>query len=358
MTKSTILIFCILLLSCHSKNTLSPEQQLGKQLFFDARLSYPSGQSCATCHRPERGFADTLARDVSEGVIPGRFSMRNAITIAYAAFVPPLTYDQEEETYIGGLFWDGRVNTLEEQSAEPFKNPVEMAASPHWVVEQVKKTKVLLQLQRLYGPTENEDSLYGYINRAIAAYERSTEVCPFSSKFDAYLAGKVQLTATELKGLDLFQHKGLCANCHILEPDPKAKKVLFTDHTYDNLGLPRNTKLAFYQMSGEYGPGNRDTIDPGLGGFLKDRTQYGKFRVPTLRNIALTAPYGHNGYFTTLEDIVHFYNVRDISKEYPEPEYSQTINKEELGNLQLTQEEEAALVSFMQTLTDGYMKPD
>ena len=96
-------------------------------------------------------------------------------------------------------------------------------------------------------------------------------------------------------------------------------------------------------------------MDLGLGAFLGDSAEFGKFRVPTLRNIALTAPYGHNGYFKTLEEIVHFYNVRDV-EDYPAPEYAATVNREELGNLGLSPEEEAAIVAFMQTLTDGYCR--
>lgn len=350
------LVLCILFFSCKraGRDGLTPEERLGKSLFFHAALSFPEGQSCATCHRPERGFADSLGREVSEGIAGGLFGMRNSMTISYAAFVPALTYDAAEETYIGGLFWDGRVNSLVEQAAEPFTNPLEMGAERRWVVEQTRKSRYFEELIRLYGPSENVDTLYGYITRAIAAYEQSAEVCPFSSKFDAWMEGKAELSEMELKGMDLFKDKGMCAECHVMEEDPRAGKILFTDHTYDNLGIPRNDGLLFYTMENEYGPCGRDTIDRGLGGFLGDSLHYGKFRVPTLRNIALTAPYGHNGYFATLEDIVHFYNVRDVSDEYPEPEYNATVNSEELGDLKLTPEEEAALVAFMKTLTDGY----
>lgn len=351
-----MLLLLLMAVACsrQQKYTLNAEETLGKKLFFDALLSDPQGQSCATCHRPERGFADSLGRNVSEGIIKGLFSMRNSMSIAYAAFVPALNYDAEEETYVGGLFWDGRVNSVEEQAGEPFLNPLEMAAEKEGVVRQVKKAAYYPELVRLYGDSQESDSVYTYITRALAAYEASEEVNPFSSRFDAYLAGKCQLTERELKGMDLFKNKGMCAECHIMEPDPRAGKILFTDHTYDNLGIPRNEKLVFYSLPMEYNPGGRDTVDFGLGGFLRDSLQYGKFRVPTLRNIALTAPYGHNGYFETLEDIVHFYNVRDVSDEYPAPEYPMTINRDELGDLKLTPDEEACLVEFMKMLTDHY----
>ena len=185
----------------------------------------------------------------------------------------------------------------------------------------------------------------------IALYERSAEMNPFSSKFDAWQAGKCQLTEEEKLGYELFKEKGLCAECHILDPDERAGKVLFTDHTYDNLGIPSNPGNPFFKVSAPSNTCGKDTMDLGLGSRLRDPEEYGKFRVPTLRNIALTAPYGHNGYFKTLEEIVHFYNVRDV-EDSPPAEYPETVNKDELGNLGLSQEEETAIVAFLRTLTD------
>ena len=345
--------FFLLSVACQNRKStsLSPEEQLGKDLFFNAALSRPVGQSCATCHRPERGFADTLARFASEGAVKGLFSLRHSMTIAYSAFVPALEYDKAEDVWTGGLFWDGRMDALEQQAQEPFVNPLEMAADRNWVVQQVKKSACFPELLRLYGNTDCVDSIYCFVAKAIAAYERSEEVNPFSSRFDAYLEGKEQLTDAELRGFELFKDKGQCSQCHIVETDPRAGKVLFTDHTYDNLGIPACVDHPFYGLS-SYNPKGRDSLDLGLGGFLRDSLQYGKFRVPTLRNIELTAPYGHNGYFQTLEDIVHFYNVRDVSHEYPDAEYPATVNKEELGDLKLSVEEEVDIVLFLKTLTD------
>lgn len=343
--------FCV---ACRTKEvvSLSPEEQLGKALFFDVTLSCPEGQSCATCHRPEKGFADTLARPVSEGAVKGLFSMRHAMTIGYAAFVPPLRYDETDSVWVGGLFWDGRVNTLEEQAGEPFVNPLEMAAERAWVVSRVKKAAYFPELVDLYGKSDDVDTLYGFLTKALAAYERSAEVNPFSSKFDAFIEGHEPLTLSEQKGYELFKDKGMCAECHILESDARTGKILFTDHTYDNLGIPADTSNPFYKLSARYNPNGRDTLDLGLGGFLRDSRENGKFRVPTLRNVALTAPYGHNGYFRTLEDIVHFYNVRDVGSEYPPAEYPATVNQDELGDLKLTPQEEADIVAFLKTLSD------
>lgn len=354
-----ILSILLLLTACQEKKSitvsLSPKEELGKMIFFDATLSNPPGQSCATCHTPSKGYTDSLSRHISEGAVRGLFSNRNSMTVCYSAFVPSLYYDEEEETYVGGLFWDGRAENLQDQAGQPFINPVEMGnADHHMVAKKIRQAPYYQKLLQIYGPTEDCDTLYAYVTDALAAYQSSVEINPFSSKYDAYLAGKYKLTKKEKKGLKLFEEKGLCAECHILDPDPKAQKVLFTDHTYDNLGIPRNPENPYLKLPTCYNPLGESYIDLGLGAIVQDSNEYGKFRVPTLRNIALTAPYGHNGYFKTLEEIVHFYNVRDVSDEFPPAEYPATVNKEELGNLGLSTKEEACIVAFLRTLTDGY----
>lgn len=347
----------LLLTACHKKqpSSLTPKERLGKLIFFDAALSQPAGQSCATCHTPSKGYADSASRHISEGAVAGLFSNRNSMTVCYSSFVPPLHYDPKEETYVGGLFWDGRADCLQDQAGQPFVNPLEMGNTDReMVVRKVRNAPYYPELVRIYGPTGNCDTLYRYLTDALAAYQSSTELNPFSSKFDAFLEDKTSLTEIEKKGLKLFKKKGKCAECHILEPDPRAHKILFTDHTYDNLGIPRNTESPYFSLPEQYNPAGASYLDTGLGAIVGDSTENGKFRVPTLRNIALTAPYGHNGYFKTLEEIVHFYNVRDVSNEFPLPEYPATLNTEELGNLQLTPREEACIVAFLRTLTDGY----
>ena len=355
MKRTVILIAGVALLSgsCAKKETgLSEKELVGKAIFFDESLSEPAGQSCATCHTPEKGFADKYARITSEGAMKGLFSNRNSMTCAYSAYVPALSYDEEEETYVGGLFWDGRVNSLEEQAAQPFVNPLEMGnENVGDVVRKARSAYWYPDFVRIYGEHASADTVFTYINEVIALYERSAEMNPFSSKFDAWQAGKCQLTEEEKLGYELFKEKGLCAECHILDPDERAGKVLFTDHTYDNLGIPSNPGNPFFKVSAPYNTCGKDTMDLGLGSRLRDPEEYGKFRVPTLRNIALTAPYGHNGYFKTLEEIVHFYNVRDV-EDFPPAEYPETVNKDELGNLALSQEEETAIVAFLRILTD------
>ena len=202
---------------------------------------------------------------------------------------------------------------------------------------------------------------YERIARSIAAYERSPEVSAFSSNNDSYLKGSATLTDPETAGLALFEGKAKCANCHVSRSTDQ--KPLFTDYSYDNLGVPRNPANPFYFLPPKWNPLGENWIDPGLGGYLKGagyssayyEPSLGKFRVPTLRNVALKPSgdfikaYGHNGYFKSLEEIVHFYNTRDVEP-WPAPEVSINVNRTELGNLGLTAEEEAALVAFLGTL--------
>lgn len=342
------------ILSCTSRpSTLSSKEALGELIFNDSFLSEPAGQSCATCHTVSCGFADRHARMVSEGAVRGLYSQRNAMTISYSMYVPSLYYDEDEETYVGGLFWDGRSPSLQHQAGEPFLNPVEMGnPDRRTVIEKIRRASYYPQLVRLYGETDDVDSLYAHVTDALAVYQSSHKVNSFSSKYDAWEKNEYEMTPSEKRGLELFKDKGMCAECHILDTDERARRVLFTDHTYDNLGIPRNPANPHFQVPQGYFLLTKDSLDLGLGPIVGKEEENGKFRVPTLRNIELTAPYGHNGYFKTLEEIVHFYNVRDVSDEFPLAEYPATVNRDELGNLGLTPSEEADIVAFMKTLTD------
>jgi cytochrome c peroxidase len=166
-------------------------------------------------------------------------------------------------------------------------------------------------------------------------------------------------------GLALFndESKGKCSLCHLLETDG-TDYPLFTDFTYDNLGIPKNPDNPFYDMPRKWNPDGANWIDPGLGGFLMSigedyEGEWGKHKVPTLRNVDLrpydgfVKAYGHNGFFKSLEEITHFYNTRD-TEEWPDPEVPYNVNTGELGNLGLLADEEAAIVAFMKTLSDGY----
>ncbi len=373
---------------------LSPMEQLGKELFFD-KISDPGWMSCATCHAPDAGWTGPIAGinmkgAVYRGAVPTRFGNRKPPSSAYATFSPVFYYDDVESLFIGGNFWDGRAtgenlgNPAADQALGPFLNPVEQNnASKQAVLEQVADSKYTDLWEAVWGePVSYETAMdievnYDRIGLAIAAYEASSEVNAFSSKYDYYLAGLVDLTEQEEWGLELFEGKGMCSACHPSEPGPSGEPPLFTDFSFDNLGVPKNLEIPFYEMDEVFlddgspiNPLGDAWIDPGLGGFLQTRMEWqglaaenmGKHKVPTLRNVDLrpgkgfVKAYAHNGFFKSLKDIVHFYNTRDVEL-WPPPEVAMNVNTDELGDLGLTDAEENAIVTFMRTLSDGYRLP-
>jgi cytochrome c peroxidase len=383
---------------------LTPVEQLGRSIYFDENLSLNRNQACATCHHPKAGFAAPNGNDkfnetggVIEGSVPGRFGNRKPPTAAYAAVSPIFHFDEDEGLFIGGNFWDGRAtgdllgNPAADQALGPFLNSVEQALPDKaCVVYRVCNSDYSGGMEVVWGPgtctiawPTNTDKMcekegttialsvddrakvnvaYERIGLAIAAFEGSPEVNQFSSKFDADA-----LTALEQDGLDLFNGKAQCHLCHISE----GTQPLFTDFTYDNVGIPINTMNpnAF--------------ADPGLGGFLQSAgypadvvaANLGKHKVSTLRNLNkrtsknYVRAYGHNAYFKSIAGIVHFYNTRDVKATcpgpyteaqalaancWPAPEEAANVNTDELGDLGLTAVEEAQLVAFLKTLDDGY----
>jgi cytochrome c peroxidase len=338
---------------------LSTKEKLGKLLFFDETLSTPPGQSCATCHDPEAAFADPETDlPVSRGARPDLFGNRNDMSISYSAFVPPLHLDKEEGIWLGGLFWDGRVNSLAEQAQGPLLNPLEMAnPDTLTIAEKLLALSYANLFIEVYGAEALSDPNSAFKNMAdaIEAYERTSEVNPFSSKYDYWLRGEAELSKQELRGLKLFEaeDKGKCAACHPSTISDDGAPPLFTDFTYDNLGTPKNPENPFYLLPTELNPDGFAFVDVGLGKTVNDPAQNGKFRVPTLRNLAVTPPYMHNGVFKTLYSVVAFYNTRDVAG-WPAPEVPEYVNMEELGNLGLTNQEVDDLVAFLKTLTDGW----
>ena len=372
---------------------LTPNEQLGKSIFFDENLSINKNQSCATCHGPGAGWtgpdsALNALGSVYEGSIAGRFGDRKPPSSAYATQSPILHYviEKKEALFIGGNFWDGRAtgeklgNPAADQAGGPFLNPVEQAlATPGDVVARVCASSYAALFKQVWGSgiCDSVDEAYDDIALSIAAYEASPEVNAFSSKYDYYLAGLADLTKEEKKGLNLFKSKGKCSKCHTLGPGPNGEPPLFTDFTYDNLGVPKNPDNPVYTS-------NPTFVDLGLGGFLATRPDYaafadenyGKHKVPTLRNVDLrpspdfVKAYGHNGYFKSLKGIVNFYSTRDkkpvcpdpfTTEEdalalgcWPSPEVSANVNTKELGKLNLTEDQEDAIVAFLKTLSDGY----
>jgi cytochrome c peroxidase len=365
---------------------LTPTQQLGKAIFFDETLSLNGNQSCATCHDPDWGFtgpdsAINAHGAVYEGSIAGAFGDRKPPASAYTA-MSPILYRDRSGTFVGGNFWDGRAtgerlgSPVAEQAQGPFLNPVEQAlAEPADVVGRICGGSYGDLFRTIWGPEAcdpaNVATAYDAVGYSIAAYEGSPEVDSYSSKYDTTFTGKAKLSKLEQRGLALFRGKGGCAACH-----PAGKGAVFTDFTYDNLGVPKNPENPVYAV-------NPGFVDPGLGGFLATRPDYaafaedemGKHKVPTLRNVDRrpstddVKAYGHNGYFKSLYGIVHFYNTRDTlptcpgdyteaqalaANCWPAPEVAENVNEDELGDLGLTLAEEDAIVAFLATLSDGW----
>ena len=382
---------------------LSDEEQLGKSIFFDTNLSINNNQSCAACHGPEAGwtgpdFAINAGGSVYEGSIADRFGNRKPPSSAYATPSPVLHFviEKKEALFIGGNFWDGRAtgetlgSPAAEQAQGPFLNPLEQALpDAAEVISRICVSSYAGSFTQVCGAdacdTANVSAAYDCVGLSVAAYEGSPEVNQYTSKYDAFLAGVVDLTKEEKKGLNLFKSKGKCANCHILDPGPNGEPPLLTDFTFDNLGVPRNPENPWYTMPPEFNPDGMNWIDKGLGGFLATRLDYqqfapenyGKQKVPTLRNVdkrpspVFVKAYAHNGYFKTLKQIVHFYSTRDVKPTcpdpfttvedalaqdcWPAPEVPVNVNTKELGKLNLTDAQEDAIVAFMRTLSDGYL---
>jgi len=361
------------------------KERLGEMLFMDQSLSSEGNQACGSCHAPSHGFADprvSSTAPVSEGSVSGAFGNRNAPTAAYAAFIPPFrmatSFGESPETtskFEGGQFLDGRRPSLKEQAKDPFLNPVEMNNSDAAdVVTKVKNGMHAEHFKEVFGDdifNQSTDVVYDKIAEAIAEFEKSATVNPFSSKFDAWLAGSYTMTQSERDGMLVFQNKAKCNNCHSLEANPEfGNKVLFTNFKYYNIGTPPN-------------PDNPSSaVDGGLGESLENNTgQYavnvsagdysaerGKFRVPTLRNVELTAPYMHNGRYQTLREVITHYDITVSSaeagftpaKDYPEVD-SNIAAELNFGDpnlapaLGLTDQEMDDLEAFLRTLTDGYL---
>ncbi len=371
-------------------------EQLGEALYFDQNLSLNSNQACSSCHDPAFGFVDPInvqeGTPVSGGSIEGETGGLNSPSAAYATFSPFFHWNGDEGLYIGGQFWNGRAATLAHQAAGPFLNPLEMAMPDEWSVVDRLRTSSDPDYQTMFSDVYNIDlsaiapysgdyaspvdeatfppgvrEVYDRMAKAIGEFEKTELFTKFDSKFDYYLAGLTTLTKQEKKGLKLFNRKGKCALCHLSESTlaPDGKNLippLFTDFTYDNLGMPQNVNIPGQPVDQGLG-GRQEIADNDPGGH-----QIGKHKVMTLRNIELTPPYGHNGVFATLEQIVHFYNTRDTLPNvcndnndpdfgktcWPVPEVNDNVNDEELGNLKLNAKQEARIVAFLKTLTDGW----
>ena len=398
-------------------------ERLGSALYRDENLSLNGNQSCMSCHHPSAGFADPDNRvdptllPVSDGSNPALFGGRNAPTASYAGFAPVFHYDSVEGLFIGGTFWDGRAtgwtlgDPLAEQALGPFLNPVEMALPDMaTVVGIVQQSEYADLFTRVYGPNAFADvpAAYENIGLAISAFENSGSMVKFQSRFDRFLdeqGGDVSdfgveiqpdgfrlyvgpparfrsrvFTMEEADGLALFNADSdnvgslgrtgaMCYACHLTTNHDAGTPPLFTDFTYDNLGIPVNPRIAELRgpqpidyglgalvgqlMSASGGPLTVSPYPDGLGGSVPVvDDEAGKFKVSSLRNLSRSSPYGHNGFFATIYDVVHFYNTRDADPSWPPAEVASTVNMDELGNLGLTFDQEMRVVAFLMTLDD------
>ncbi|WP_417263840.1 cytochrome-c peroxidase [Celeribacter sp.] len=367
MMKSLALpLFCTLLTTPAMAEGLATLEGLGEALFFDENLSQNRTQSCSTCHDPEYGFADPrgMASPGDDGVSIGD---RNAPTASYAHFAP-MFEKLDEGVYRGGQFHDGRAATLADQAGGPPLNPIEMgmpdAAS---VVARLEENPAyVVAFKDLFGDEifADQDEAYAAMTKAIAAFEGTDLFSPFDSKYDRYLRGEAELTREEMLGETLFfsQQFTNCNLCHELKPRAGMEGETFTNYEYHNIGVPENGALR--DMNG-VGRGHPD-LGLAQNASVEDTAGLeGKIKVPTLRNVAVTGPYMHNGVFQDLRTVVLFYNTYNTKSEarminpetgerFGAPEVAENLSMEELTTGPALEDREIdALVAFMKTLTDA-----
>lgn len=352
-----------------SAQAIDSVEELGRLLFFDKNLSKGRTQSCAICHVPEFGFVDPRYNNTGKALSLGddghAFGRRNAPTLSYAAFSPDFQQTNEGE-YIGGQFLDGREKNLAAQAKIPIVTATEMRMpDKKSVVARLQENSAYVEaFKNLYGEEvfDQADFAYDAMAISIAAFEKTETFAPFDSKYDRHLRGEYTMTAQEELGMTLFfsQQFTNCNICHQLKPAPNQEGETFTNYRYHNIGVPANNKAR--QVRGAA----LDDIDQGLyeNPLVTDPHQAGKFKVPTLRNVAVTSPYMHNGVFKDLPTVVKFYNKynsksarQQINPETGElwrvPEVSENISLKELETGPALDEKRVkALVAFLRTLTD------
>ncbi|MFT5124954.1 MAG: cytochrome c peroxidase [Verrucomicrobiales bacterium] len=321
-----------------------PAASIGRLIFQDTSLSQPPGQGCISCHDPKFAFADPRA--VSPGAVKGREGSRNAPSLMYAALIPSFAYEEfftndgeEKAAWEGGLFHDGRASDLFEQVQEPFFNPLEInLPDPAALADRLRGADYADRLRAWLGEAAwvNDEQLTYHAYRSLVAFLKEPLFRPFDARIDDYLSGDTKaLSPSELRGLEVFKQAGACADCHFLKPMTWSKPLL-SDFGYDNLGVPSGKEK-----------------DPGLGGRTKSAEELGQFRAPSLRNVALTAPYMHNGSIATLREVLEFYNQRDLEPERWGPtDYPETVNHADMGNLELSDQQLDDLLALMEAFTD------
>ncbi|MEQ8284944.1 cytochrome c peroxidase [Thalassospira sp.] len=347
---------------------------LGEALYFDPNLSVNRTQACASCHEPSTAF-----RDPRIDVAGGAFSLgddgkslgdRNTPMAAYAKFSPPF-HVREDGVAVGGQFWDGRAVDLAEQAGGPPLNPIEMGMPDKAsVVSRLQEDDdYIAGFKALFGDDvwSDSDAAYGAMTQAIAAFEQGDQFAPFDSKYDRFLRGDYKMTAQEELGRVLFfsQQFTNCNTCHMLKTSPTAEGETFTNYEFHNIGVPRNVATRHANDK------DVDFTDNGLldNPLIDDPAYRGKYKTPSLRNVAVTSPYMHNGVFSELETVVRFYNKfnskakanqtnPETGEAWGAAEVPETISLSELeeGDA-LDTKRIKAIVAFLKTLTDARYEP-
>ncbi|MET3116426.1 cytochrome c peroxidase [Undibacterium sp. GrIS 1.8] len=358
---------------------LSPQAALGAKIFRDASLSASGKLACASCHNPDNAHAQTNDLSVQLGGknldVPG---FRAAPSLRYLNLTPTFFF-AADGTPTGGFNRDGRALTLAIQAQRPLLAAHEMAnASKADVLASLKRASYAEQFRQVFGAAvlDDADTAFDRITFALQQYQKEDkDFHPYDSKYDQFLAGTVKFEDAELRGLALFNNptKGNCAACHISSKGADGSSPLFTDFTYDNIGVPRNTDIpanadATYFDLGLCGPDRQD---------LTARTDLcGAFKVPTLRNVATRKVFFHNGRFKNLRDAIGFYVRRDTNPEewYPVSADGSVAKFNDLpaqyqGNVNVTEvpynrtrgmapalsaDEIEDVIKFLGTLNDGY----
>lgn len=360
--------------------------ELGRKLFFDPSLSASGKLSCSTCHQPQYAYGPAPKKALAiGGPHMDRPGTRAVPSLRYLNQVPqfsenvPLNDGGVGPT--GGLTWDGRAASLHDQARIPLLAPNEMAnRNETAVVEKLRRGAQAERFKTLFGADvfARKEFVFEQVLAALAAFQQTpAEFYPFTSKYDAYLRGEVQLTEQEQRGLEVFNHpgRGNCANCH-LSKSVDGSPPIFTDFEFDNVGVPRNLSIVanrnpqYYDM-GLCGPSRID---------LAAHTPYcGLFRTPGLRNVALRDSFFHNGVFGSLREVLQFYQQRDVLpwKWYPRRPDGKVDKANDLpdalrrnlnidppfmgrfgGQLGAISDADIDdLIAFLGTLTDGYQLP-
>ena len=363
--------------------------RLGQLLFTDTDLSEPRGTACIACHQPDRGFAGNHGSriGVALGSQAGALGLRNAMTNSYTGSIAALHFvtSNGQTEAVGGHFWDGRADTLALQALGPLLNPLEMNnPSRQAVVAKVAASRYASLFQQQFGANAfaDTDAAFTYIGTAIAAFEQAA-LQPFSAKYDAVLRGRARFTPAEARGMALFRdpQRANCAGCHLMNPaSSNPQDSLFSEFTYYATGIPRNPAIPrnadsrFYDL-GLCGPERTaPTLPADVAPGVTIANFCGKFRMPTLRNVAERPAYMHNGYFKDLREVVRFYATRasDPQRWYGGSPLPDDLPAAYQGNLEtakapfnralgsaplLSDTEINDIVAFLHTLSDGYFLP-